>query len=82
MPTAQKRTDQSEGANSLLELSLPTVVVLGQSRRVPMKRSGSADLPLQGGRAPDWQAQRMMLLGKAIAEHIVVSYGLSGFLSG
>ena len=46
-----------------------------------MKRSGSADLPLHGGRVPAWLAGRMTLLGTAIAEQIVVSYGVSGFLS-
>ncbi len=46
-----------------------------------MKRSGSADLPLHGGRVPAWLADRMTLLGTAIAEHIVASYGVSEFLS-
>ena len=36
-----------------------------------MKRSGTADLPLHGGRVPPWLAKRMMELGTAIAEHIV-----------
>jgi hypothetical protein len=46
-----------------------------------MKRSGTADLPLHGGRVPAWLAARMAQLGTAIAEHIVVSYGASEFLS-
>jgi hypothetical protein len=46
-----------------------------------MKRSGTADLPLHGGRVPAWLAERMTLLGTAIAEHIVISYGASEFLS-
>ena len=46
-----------------------------------MKRSGSADLPLHGGRVPAWLAERMTLLGTAIAEQIVADYGVSEFLS-
>ena len=46
-----------------------------------MKRSGSADLPLHGGRVPPWLAERMTLLGTAITEHIVAGYGTSEFLS-
>jgi hypothetical protein len=46
-----------------------------------MKRSGTADLPLHGGRVPPWLANRMTELGTAIAEHIVLEYGASGFLS-
>jgi uncharacterized protein len=46
-----------------------------------MKRSGFADLPLHGGRVPDWLAQRMTKLGTAITEHIVYEYGTSAFLS-
>jgi uncharacterized protein len=46
-----------------------------------MKRSGTADLPLHGGRVPTWLAARMTQLGTAIAEHIVISYGASEFLS-
>jgi hypothetical protein len=46
-----------------------------------MKRSGTADLPLHGGRVPPWLAERMTQLGTAIAEHIVLSYGTSEFLT-
>ena len=46
-----------------------------------MKRSGTADLPLHGGRVPPWLAQRMTQLGTAIVEHIVLSYGPSEFLT-
>ena len=46
-----------------------------------MKRSGVADLPLHGGRVPDWLAQRMTALGAAIAEAIIHDYGASAFLS-
>lgn len=46
-----------------------------------MKRSGSADLPLHGGRVPPWLAERMTQLGSAITEQIVASYGTSEFLS-
>jgi uncharacterized protein len=46
-----------------------------------MKRSGIADLPLHGGRVPDWLAQRMTRLGTAITEAIIHHYGTSAFLS-
>src|SRR4051812_48015122 len=40
-----------------------------------MKRSGTADLPLHGGRVPAWLAERMTTLGTAIAESVVYHYG-------
>jgi len=46
-----------------------------------MKRSGLADLPLHGGRVPQWLAERMTRLGTAITETIVQDYGTSAFLS-
>jgi len=46
-----------------------------------MKRSGVADLPLHGGRVPDWLAQRMTALGTAITEAIIYDYGTPAFLS-
>jgi hypothetical protein len=46
-----------------------------------MKRSGTADLPLHGGRVPPWLAARMTELGTAITEHIVLAYGPSEFLT-
>ena len=46
-----------------------------------MKRSGVADLPLHGGRVPQWLAERMTKLGTAITEAIVQDYGTSAFLS-
>jgi hypothetical protein len=46
-----------------------------------MKRSGVADLPLHGGRVPQWLADRMSKLGSAIVESVVVRYGRSEFLS-
>lgn len=46
-----------------------------------MKRSGTADLPLHGGRVPRWLAERMTALGTAIAEAVVLSYGPSDFLA-
>jgi uncharacterized protein len=46
-----------------------------------MKRSGVADLPLHGGRVPQWLAQRMSALGTAITEAIVLDYGTPAFLS-
>jgi hypothetical protein len=46
-----------------------------------MKRSGVADLPLHGGRVPQWLSERMTRLGTAITETIVHDYGVSAFLS-
>jgi hypothetical protein len=46
-----------------------------------MKRSGTADLPLHGGRVPPWLANRMTELGTAIAEQVILNYGPSGFLT-
>ncbi|PWG01198.1 DUF763 domain-containing protein [Sphingosinicella humi] len=39
------------------------------------KRSGSADLPLHGGRVPAWLGERMTRLGTVIAEAIIHHYG-------
>ena len=46
-----------------------------------MQRSGSADLPLHGGRVPAWLAERMTTLGVAIVESVVYHYGPSELLS-
>ncbi|MFP5236357.1 MAG: DUF763 domain-containing protein [Acidobacteriota bacterium] len=46
-----------------------------------MKRSGTADLPLHGGRVPPWLAERMTLLGTAVVEAIVQAYGPGEFLT-
>lgn len=48
---------------------------------ISMKRSGTADLPLHGGRVPPWLASRMTELGTAIAEQVILSYGQSEFLT-
>jgi len=42
--------------------------------------TGSADLPLHGGRVPAWLAGRMARLGRVIAEAIAVEYGRDEFL--
>lgn len=39
------------------------------------QRSGSADLPLHGGRVPAWLGQRMARLGAVICQAIVHEYG-------
>ena len=46
-----------------------------------MKRAGIADLPLHGGRVPQWLALRMAALGTAITEAIIFDHGRSAFLS-
>jgi len=39
------------------------------------RRSGSADLPLHGGRVPAWLGQRMAALGAVVCQAIVHAYG-------
>ncbi len=45
------------------------------------QRGGSADLPLHGGRVPEWLAGRMARLGAIIAEAICAEYGRDELLS-
>ena len=42
--------------------------------------TGSADLPLHGGRVPLWLAERMSRLGRVIAEAVVLHYGADELL--
>jgi uncharacterized protein len=44
------------------------------------RRTGSADLPLHGGRVPPWLATRMASLGAVITQAIVHRYGRDEFL--
>lgn len=44
------------------------------------RRTGSADLPLHGGRVPPWLAERMAVLGTVITQAIVHHYGRDAFL--
>jgi uncharacterized protein len=44
------------------------------------RRSGSADLPLHGGRVPPWLAERMTRLGTIMTQAIVHRYGRDEFL--
>src|SRR4030081_1410309 len=44
------------------------------------RRTGSADLPLHGGRVPQWLAQRMATLGAVVCQAIVHHYGRDEFL--
>jgi len=44
------------------------------------RRTGSADLPLHGGRVPGWLAERMASLGAIITQAIVHDYGRDEFL--
>src|SRR5438045_7383808 len=45
-----------------------------------MGRTGSALLPLHGGRVPDWLASRMARLGAVIVEALVLEEGPHGVL--
>jgi hypothetical protein len=40
-----------------------------------VRRAGSADLPLHGGRVPKWMGDRMTRLGAVITEAIVIECG-------
>ena len=44
------------------------------------RRSGSADLPLHGGRVPPWLGERMTRLGTVITKAVVYHYGREEFL--
>ncbi len=44
------------------------------------RRTGSADLPLHGGRVPAWLASRMASLGAIVCQAIVHQYGRDEFL--
>src|SRR3979409_724726 len=44
------------------------------------RRTGSADLPLHGGRVPPWLATRMSALGAIVTQAIVHHYGRDEFL--
>ena len=44
------------------------------------RRTGSADLPLHGGRVPAWLGQRMSALGAVVCQAIVHHYGREEFL--
>lgn len=46
-----------------------------------MQRSGTADLPLHGGRVPAWLAERMTKIGTALTEAVIVHYGTPELLS-
>ena len=44
-------------------------------------RSGTADLPLHGGRVPAWLSRRMSQLGAAVVESLIIEGGLDEFLT-
>ena len=44
------------------------------------RRTGSADLPLHGGRVPYWLGARMARLGAVIAQAVIHEYGRDEFL--
>jgi hypothetical protein len=51
-----------------------------QARNTVQMRSGTADLPLHGGRVPAWLSQRMAKLGRVIVCALVHEYGRDEFL--
>ena len=44
------------------------------------QRTGTANLPLHGGRVPEWLRQRMARLGRVIVEAIALRYGRDAVL--
>ena len=44
------------------------------------QRTGSANMPLHGGHVPAWLSTRMAVMGRLIAEAIVLEYGRDEFL--
>src|SRR5689334_11019248 len=78
----QKEAQFSRCACPAIDTRRASRHLLQNSAIIPsMKRSGVADLPLHGGRVPQWLAQRMTALGTAITEAVVFDYGTSAFLS-
>jgi uncharacterized protein len=52
-----------------------------QPKTLPMQqRTGTANLPLHGGRVPNWLSIRMAALGRVIAQAVVHEYGRDEFL--
>jgi uncharacterized protein len=45
-----------------------------------MSRTGVANLPLHGGRAPGWLTGRMIKLARGVSTIIIDEYGLDVFL--
>ena len=39
------------------------------------RRTGSASLPLHGGRVPQWLGARMAVLGRLVTEAVVLRWG-------
>lgn len=58
-----------------LAFAVPAGVRFGVARS-----TGSADLPLHGGRVPRWLGERMTRLGTVVSEAIVLEYGRDEFL--
>jgi uncharacterized protein len=58
----------------------PASVRASASSGVRGAATGSADLPLHGGRVPPWLFQRMARLGRVLAEAIVHEYGRTELL--
>jgi hypothetical protein len=65
--------------SDLGKLDTPSCIPRSLRENRTVKRSGTADLPLHGGRVPVWLAERMTLLGTAITECVLHSYGPSEF---
>ena len=53
---------------------------LPRTRAVRGAATGTADLPLHGGRVPPWLFERMARLGRVLAEAIVLEYGRTELL--
>ena len=58
---------------------MPGAAFTGYARSM-MQRTGTANLPLHGGRVPAWLSTRMAVLGRVIAQAVVHHYGRHEFL--
>src|SRR5215203_961353 len=71
------------GRSKALTVRRPNLIncrPIQQPRGRMARRTGSADLPLHGGRVPPWLATRMSALGAVITQAIVHRYGRDEFL--
>src|SRR5688572_3384722 len=62
-------------ARDLRQFAAPPIL------NICMGRSGTATLPLHGGRVPAWLAARMAALGRVVVEAIVLEMGRDEFLA-
>src|SRR6195952_709640 len=75
------RSRSRSGSDEGQRVPMQTVQGLATIFGGPMaRRAGSADLPLHGGRVPQWLADRMTRLGAVMSEAIIHHYGRDEYL--